>query len=224
MIKKITLWLVCSAFFISNSFSRDLYSENDKKEFYSGIYNGCIKKQLEADLSNIFKIDVIPNLCNCYSKKFTEDLFGNLDFQIALSSKNYYDLKAITDKEALIDAVMSRFNSCLEKIKVDYGGVSKILKPELGNKSVTKIGLEGESRKSFEMSTTHACVLEVVKVGVYSRPTAEKYCSCTSKFMADYLSLSDLVKIISVGDDDQKFNKLSTASSKKCSDILSGKK
>lgn len=220
VIPKIYFYWLVFILTATNVHARDLYTEKDKRDAYSGAYEGCIKKQTEGALSNLFKPEIIPKFCQCFANSLVDDLFGSIDFQIALSNKNSDKLRSIYSSESSRDKIMPRFNNCMERMQIEYGGMSKLLKPEISKQSTTKVGLEGESRRSFVMSGAHSCVAEVIKGGIYRKSTAEDYCSCAMHSMADGLSLNDLIDSIAAGGESVKMKQLGPSAIVKCSSRL----
>lgn len=202
------------------TYSQNLYTEKDKNEFRSGSYSGCMQKQSKSELTNLFKDGVITKFCECYANEVTNDLFGNIDFQIAFSKRNAATIKSIADAETSREKTMPRFNACMDRVQNQYGGIQNILKNEFTKQPVTKIGLEGESRRSFIYSGSYACVTEAMKIGTYRKPVIEDYCNCALNNMADFISINDLIETLKSGEESTRMKKVSVLSISKCTPRL----
>ena len=109
--------LVCIVFLWHfNLYAGDLYTEKDKLQVYSGAYHGCINKQMTGESTGILKAEVIPKFCQCFANMVVADLFGNIDFQIAVAKKNTEMMQSITATESSRDNTMIRFNACTDKV------------------------------------------------------------------------------------------------------------
>ena len=180
----------------TNSFSQPLITEANKAEIYKGAYEGCVEKQKNDGMNTSFKPEVLPKFCDCFAKRITEDLIGNIDFQIAISKQNKTKIKEISDAEGGRERTMKRFNSCMDALQVEYGGAKNMLKIDAKNPTLNKIGLEGESRRSFIYSGTYSCVDSVRKNSGVSKSKADDYCNCALNNMADKISGNDVLEIM----------------------------
>ena len=183
------IFLVMLTFFLySIVLAQSTYTEKDKNNFYTGIFNGCLDKQNQGDANKALKEGMTAEVCTCLAENSTSNIFGDMDFQIALSRNDKLSAKKIIDKNLSSENVLDMFNNCIKKLEKKYS--SKELFSENNVKLSEKIGLTGESRNSFVNSGVATCMTE--KSG-YGKDIDKKYCSCYMNYMADRISQKDLV-------------------------------
>ena len=144
-----------------SSYGQELYSEKDRKSLYDGAFTGCLEKQGTEGLNSYLKPSVISEFCDCAATEVVGDFLGDMDFQIALSRKNVARVKLLTEKFSAPNYTMPRFQLCFGRIETKYGGLMKMIKDTIVNSPSGKIGLEGESRRSFLMSGVYNCVMQL---------------------------------------------------------------
>lgn len=206
-----------------SSGAQNLYTDKDRSELYKGAYEGCLEKQNQGGLNKNFKPEVLPSFCTCAAKRITDDLLGNIEFQIAISKKNHAVMREVTDKESSKENTMKRFNYCIDKVKDDYGGMKNLFKNGTNDQSLSKAGLSGESRRSFIYGGTYECVEAAKKTNGFTVGKAEEYCSCSLNSMADKLSGDDLLEIAKESKAGRAiFRKVGSESARPCFNNLKG--
>jgi len=184
-------WVLLIFFAYSIAFPQTAYTDKDKNNFYNGIFNGCLDKQKQGEVNRALKDGVTREACACLANQSTNNVFGDIDFQISFSRNDNLGAKKIIDKNLSSENVVAIFNSCIDNLDKKYGGKERLF---LDNniKLSEKIGLTGDSRASFVDSGASACMTE--KSG-YGRDIDRSYCFCYMNYIADRLSQKDLVEM-----------------------------
>ena len=96
---------------ISSAFSQNPQQDSLKKEFHEGLYSGCISKQSQSELTA--KKNFTEDVCSCYAKNTTEQIFKNLDFQIGLKRKDDGAMKSAIAQIVTKEKSAITFQQCL---------------------------------------------------------------------------------------------------------------
>lgn len=208
-----------SLFFISTSlFGQSLYTENDKIKFIKTVSEGCNNKQNISELSKHLKKDVLQKTCQCYASEMANELFANIDFQIAFSKNNREKLKSIFESNNTDANNSMRMTSCIAKLTNSYGGFKNMVDTSNTTKSSSAVGLVGESRSSYVNSGVASCLNSVKDRSEAVKQSTKSFCTCTMNYIADRLSLDDLLNILKAKSNAEiKLNELSKLANKACS-------
>ena len=214
--------LVCMLFLLLNCFShfaQQAYSEKDKKNFTDGAYKGCLDKQNESAFNKSLKDGVVEKLCTCYGKRITDELFSDMNFQIAIARNDSSSLERIVSKMKSPEVALKFFNMCMSDLEKKYGGKQELFSNANMDNILSKaIGLTGEERKSFLLTGIDSCIANTKSV---SSIVAKKYCNCSLNLMADNLSASDLHDLMMKADsNNKKLSVLTKNAANKCAYFL----
>ena len=175
-------------------FAQQAYSDKDKKSFTDGAYKGCLDKQKASEFNKTLKAGVVEKLCTCYGRKITDELFSDMNFQIAISRNDSVSLERIVSKMKSSEVALNFFNMCMADLEKEYGGKQGLFSgTNMDNMMSQKVGLTGEERKSFLLTGIDSCIASTKSV---STTVAKKYCNCSLNSMADNLSISDLYELM----------------------------
>jgi len=181
------------------SAAQEVYSQKEKEDFGNSVYKGCMDKQARDDLTAYFLPAVIEESCKCFSDKVTADVFGSIEFQLAMSRKDGEAVKRIISQAAEPEGATRSLMACLQTSTDRHGGQSKILREGPTRPLSTRIGLTGNSRIAY------------VNVGVQTCKDAQRqmpdnknvpdnlidaFCKCAMNFSADRVSQANVVEML----------------------------
>lgn len=201
--------------YLPSSFAQNASQENLKRELNDGLYSGCVEKQNQSQLTA--SADFITDVCSCYSRNTTEQIFSNLDFQIALKRKDDSAMKAAIGQVINKEKTAIGFQYCLNKTQEKFKEKKKPILDKSTNELSTKRGLLGEARESF----IRGGVIECVDAAKSSSPQTKAYCSCSVGAMADNVSQKDLYELgINSHIGQRKMKEMGELGMKRCSHLL----
>jgi hypothetical protein len=206
--------LLCLSF-LSSSFGQSTHQESLKKEFQAGLYSGCLEKQSQSQLATNSKFNA--DICSCYAKNSTEQIFSNLDFHIALKNKDDLAIKSAVRQIVTKDNSAITFQQCLNKTRDKFKGEKEPILDKPTKELSTKRGLLDESRDSF----IRGGILECIDSAKSSSPNVKAYCSCSVGSMADNISQQDLYEIgINSKLGQKRIKEMGELGIKRCSHLL----
>jgi hypothetical protein len=173
----------------SSSFAQGSQQDSLKNAFQAGLNSGCLEKQSQSQLTTNSKFNT--DVCSCYAKNSTEQIFSNLDFQIALKNKDDSAIKSAVRQVVSKDNSAITFQQCLNITHDKFKGDKKPILDKPTKELSTKRGLLDESRDSF----IRGGIIECVGAAKSSLPNVKAYCSCSVGSMADNISQQDLYEI-----------------------------
>lgn len=200
---------------LPSSFAQSASQDSLKKEFVDGLYSGCLEKQNQSNLSA--NSDFIKDVCSCYSKNATEQIFSNLDFQIALKKKDDTAIKAAIGQVINKEKAAIGFQYCLKKTQDKFKENKKPILDKPSKELSTKRGLLGEARESF----IREGIMECVDAAKSSAPNVQAYCSCSVGSAADNVSEKDVYELgINSSIGQKKIKEMGELGMKRCSHLL----
>lgn len=173
-------------------FSEQVFTDKDRQNFKEGAYKGCLEKQDGSSINKFLKSGVVEEYCNCYSQNATDEIFQDINFQIAFSRKDTATVKRIIDKLKLPSTTIKFSNSCMSELELKYGGNNKLFEKSGGGDLSKKIGLTGEDRRSFLVGGIDTCMSSNKNM---SDINAKNYCTCALNSLADNLSTRDVYEL-----------------------------
>lgn len=215
---KSNLVLAGLLFIASSVFSQTpVYTEKEKTEFYNGTYNGCMDKQAEGALNKTVKPKFIQDVCVCFGNTLTNEIFSNMDFQLAMGRKDNAGVKAAISRIATKESAANTFHSCLGKTEKQYGGIENIYLKNPDKSPSNKVGLVGDSRDSFVEGGIRNCL-----DAAQSRTDKTKaYCACAINTMADNVSPKDLYNVgMKNVEGNNKMRDMTVLGQKRCTHLL----
>lgn len=201
--------------FLPLSFAQSTIQESLKKELINGLYSGCLEKQSQSQLTA--NADFTTDVCSCYARNTTEQIFSNLDFQIAFKKKDDAAMKAAIGQVITKERSSIGFQYCLNKTQEKFKEKKKPILDKPTKELSTKRGLIGESRDSF----VRGGMIECVEAAKSSSPNVQAYCSCSVGSMADNVSQKDLYELgINSSIGQRKMKEMGELGMKRCSHLL----
>lgn len=131
---------------LHSSFAQSTSQESLKRELIGGLYSGCVEKQSQSQLAT--NSEFTADVCSCYAKNSTEQIFSNLDFQIALKKKDDLAMKSAIGQVINKENSTVGFQYCLNKTHDKFKENKKPILDKPNKELSTKRGLIGESRDS----------------------------------------------------------------------------
>ncbi len=200
---------------LPSSFAQSASQENLKIELNDGLYSGCVEKQNQSQLTA--SADFTTDVCSCYARNTTEQIFSNLDFQIALKRKDGSAMKAAIGQVITKEKSAIGFQYCLNKTQEKFKEKKKPILDKPTKELSTKRGLIGESRDSF----VRGGMIECVEAAKSSSPNIQAYCSCSVGSMADNVSEKDVYELgINSSIGQKKMKEMGELGMKRCSHLL----
>lgn len=179
--------------------AQEVYSQKERGQFHDGIYQGCLTKQARGDINAYFLPAVIDESCKCLADKATADVYGSMEFQLALARKDGAAAQRVMSQIASPDAVASTFMACAQVSVDKRGGWNKATKEGLVLPLSSKKGLTGDNRQSFVSEGIRTCKVSQrqmpVNKGIADNQIAA-YCRCSIDYTADRLSSTDIVDLL----------------------------
>lgn len=207
--------LLCLAFF-SSSFGQSTQQDGMKKEFYEGFYIACVEKQSQSQLT--VNSDFTSDVCSCYAKNTTEQVFSSLDLQIGLKKKDNSAIKAAVGQIVNKEKSAITFQQCVNKIEEKFKKVGTPILDKPTKELSKKRGLIGEAREGAIRSGVIECV-DAAKSSSSSNVRA--YCACSVGSMADNVSQQDLYEIgINSINGQKKMKEMGELGMKRCAHLL----
>ena len=204
-----------SLLILSSSFAQNNSQESQRNEFKNGLYIGCFEKQSQSQITA--NDDFISDVCSCYANNTTDHVFANLDFQIALKSKDSLAMKTAINQVITKEKTEQDFQYCLNKTQDKFTKSKKPIIDKSTKELSTKRGLLGETRESF----IKGGILECVDTAKSSSPQTQAYCSCSVNSMADNVSQKDLYEIgVNSAIGQRKMKEMGELGMKRCSHLL----
>lgn len=201
--------------FLPSSFAQSASQENLKRELNDGLYSGCVEKQNQSQLTA--SADFTKDVCSCYARNTTEQIFSNLDFQIALKKKDDAAMKSAIGQVITKEKSAIGFQYCLNKTQENFKEKKKPILDKPTKELSTNRGLIGESRDSF----VRGGMIECVEAAKSSSPNVQAYCSCSVGSMADNVSQKDLYEIgLNSAIGQRKMKEMGELGMKRCSHLL----
>lgn len=206
--------LVFSTFFFS-TIAQSTQQDILKKELQQGLNSGCLEKQSQSKLSK--NSDFTLDVCSCYAKNSTEQIFSNIDFQIALKKKDDADIRTAIAQIINKEYSTIIFQQCLNNTQERFNKAKEQIFDKSKNELSNKRGLLGESRDSF----LNSGIIECVELSKSPSPNAQAFCSCSVGSMADNLSQQDLYEIgVNSNFGKKKMKEMGELGMKRCAHLL----
>lgn len=200
---------------LHSSFAQSTSQESLKRELIGGLYSGCVEKQSQSQLAT--NSEFTADVCSCYAKNSTEQIFSNLDFQIALKKKDDLAMKSAIGQVINKENSTVGFQYCLNKTHDKFKENKKPILDKPNKELSTKRGLIGESRDSF----VRGGMIECVEAAKSSSPNVQAYCSCSVGSMADNVSQKDLYELgINSSIGQKRLKEMGELGMKRCSHLL----
>jgi len=177
-----------------------VYSQKERDQFQDVIYKGCLAKQSLDETNASILPAVIDESCKCFASKATADVFGSIEYQVALSRKDDEAAQRIISQVVSSEATTStRMRACLQ-VSVDRrGGLSKVVTTVPDVQLSTKIGLTGEIRRGYITGGIQTCKDSLRQMPAYKDTTddlIEAYCNCAMNYSADRISPATMVELL----------------------------
>ena len=191
-------WLISASTVIAYA-AQEVYSQKERSEFTESLYGGCMEKQSRSDLNSQFLPAVVKDSCRCLADKMTNEVFGSMEFQMAMHRKDKDGLQLAISKNMAPDAVSKTFMACADDSIAKHGGLSKVVKNDPLTKLSTQIGLKGDSRNGYVVGGVMKCKTAQRQMpdnkGIADQ-VIESYCNCAAGYSADRISPADMAEIL----------------------------
>ena len=190
-------WVIASADFTA-AVAQEIYSQKDRSEFADGLYLGCMDKQSSSALNPLIVPSVVSEACGCLAEKFTSEVFGSVEFQMAMHRKDKERLNIAIANKMSPEDVSKTFMTCVQASIAKHGGLSNVVVANSNVMLSKEIGLKGESRSSYitggvmECKTTKKLIPENKTMNIKA---VENFCNCIFNYSADRVSIADLAAI-----------------------------
>lgn len=183
------------------SFSaHEVYSQKERDQFHDGIYKGCLDKQSRDEKNAYVLPAVIDESCKCFAGKATADVFGSIEYQLALSRKDDEAAQRVISQVVSSEATTSTRMLAYLQVSVDRrGGMSKVITTGPDLQLSTKIGLTGDNRRGYIAGGIETCKDSQRKMPANKDITdnlIEAYCNCTMNYSADRTSPATMVELL----------------------------
>ncbi len=200
---------------LSSSFAQSTSQDSLKRELNDALYSGCLEKQNQSNLSA--NSDFVKDVCSCYAKNATEQIFSNLDFQIALKKKDDAAIKTAIGQVINKEKAAIGFQYCLNKTQDKFKENKIPILDKPSKELSTKRGLLGEARESF----IRGGMIECVEAAKSSSQNVQAYCSCSVGSSADNVSQRDLYELgINSSIGQRKMKEMGELGMKRCLHLL----
>jgi hypothetical protein len=191
-------WLISAANFTAHA-AQEVYSQKERSEFTESLYGGCMDKQSRSDLNSQFLPAVVKDACRCMADKVASEVFGSMEFQMAMHRKDKEGLQIAISKNMAPDAVSKTFMACADDSIAKHGGLSNVMKNDPHAKLSTNVGLKGDSRNGYIVGGVLKCKTAQRQMpdnkGI-SDQVIESYCNCAVGYSADRISPADMAEIL----------------------------
>lgn len=156
-------------------------------------------KQSRSDLNSQFLPAVVKDSCRCLADRVTSEVFGSMEFQMAMHRKDKEGLQLAITKNMAPDAVSKTFMACADDSIAKHGGLSNVVKNDPLAKLSTQVGLKGDSRNGYIVGGVMKCKAAQRQMpdnkGI-SDQVIESYCNCAVGYSADRISPADMAEIL----------------------------
>jgi hypothetical protein len=201
--------------FFTSAYAQSIQQDGLKKELQEGLYSGCITKQSQSELTA--KKNFTEDVCSCYAKNTTEQIFKNLDFQIGLKRKDDGAMKSAIAQIVTKEKSAITFQQCLNTSQEIFKENKQSFLEKPSKELSTKRGLLGEGRDSF----IKGGIIECNEAAKSSSTNTQAYCSCSVNTMADNISQKDLYELgINSVNGQRKMKEMGELAMRRCSHFL----